>query len=165
VVELIYDDAQFHSSLETEEDIWIPHEDHPPLAGIPFWYEREYQQLVEAHQIYSDSYVQNSYHVEIAEKPAARLAIEQSYKCFQEIVKAQNRVIAQESDTHALVYGLPRFPKLRRITITPAAHGISFKPKYETPMIRSLPYGLIHPIPRDWPTPGEAEDNYPAAEQ
>lgn len=42
------------------------------------------------------------------------------------------------TNVDALVYGLKRFPALRRMTITPAAHGWIFAPLYETPMIRAL---------------------------
>ena len=49
-------------------------------------------------------------------------------------------------------YAISRFPHLRRIILTPAAHGFLFMPLYRTPLIRQLPYGLNYPIPRGWPT-------------
>ncbi|KAK8050316.1 hypothetical protein PG994_012046 [Apiospora phragmitis] len=55
-----------------------------------------------------------------------------------------------------------RFPALRTITITPAAHGRLFHPLFETPMIRAFPPGFIYNVPRGWPvlglTPPEAEE-------
>lgn len=58
-------------------------------------------------------------------------------------------------DIKAFEYGLDRFPALKRITITPAAHGTLFAPLYKTPMIRTLPYGLNYSIPRGWPVSGK----------
>ena len=46
----------------------------------------------------------------------------------------------------AFSYGVTRFPALKRITITPAAHGHL----YRTPMIRAFPSGFNYPIPRSW---------------
>ncbi|KAI8954358.1 hypothetical protein F4801DRAFT_532784 [Xylaria longipes] len=58
-------------------------------------------------------------------------------------------------------YGLSQFPLLKRVTITPAAHGRwLYMPLYETPMIRALPYGFSYPIPRGWPC-AEGADNPP----
>ncbi|KAJ5894809.1 hypothetical protein N7495_006500 [Penicillium taxi] len=41
---------------------------------------------------------------------------------------------------------------LRRVTVTPAAHGRTFSPLYQTPTIRAFPYGFNYPIPRGWQT-------------
>lgn len=46
---------------------------------------------------------------------------------------------------------LRRFPNVRTITITPAAHGRLFYPLFETPMIRAFPPGFNYCIPRGWP--------------
>ncbi|KAI8215377.1 hypothetical protein K4K54_011421 [Colletotrichum sp. SAR 10_86] len=43
------------------------------------------------------------------------------------------------------------------ITLTPAAHGILFKPLYPTPAIRALPYGFNYPLPRSWPASKDEE--------
>ncbi|KAL7905323.1 hypothetical protein GGI35DRAFT_471854 [Trichoderma velutinum] len=45
---------------------------------------------------------------------------------------------------------------LKRVIVTPAAHGTLFAPLYKTPMIRTLPYGLNYSIPRGWPVTGDA---------
>lgn len=42
-------------------------------------------------------------------------------------------------DSNVFRYGLQRFPSLKRITITPAAHGWLYTPLYQTPMIRAFP--------------------------
>ncbi|KAK4861315.1 hypothetical protein LT330_004231 [Penicillium expansum] len=59
-------------------------------------------------------------------------------------------IIGSEDDKKAFLYGLERFPRLKRVTVTPAAHGWLFAPLYETPMIRAFPYGFNYPIPRGW---------------
>ncbi|KAJ5018804.1 hypothetical protein K4K57_003619 [Colletotrichum sp. SAR 10_99] len=43
------------------------------------------------------------------------------------------------------------------ITLTPAAHGILFKPLYPSPAIRALPYGFNYPLPRSWPASKDEE--------
>ncbi|KAJ5195312.1 uncharacterized protein N7498_008750 [Penicillium cinerascens] len=58
-------------------------------------------------------------------------------------------VIGSEDDKEAFLYGLERFPRLKRVTVTPATHGWLFAPLYET-MIRAFPYGFNYPIPRGW---------------
>jgi hypothetical protein len=55
------------------------------------------------------------------------------------------------ADELALEYGLKRFPNVRRLTITPVAHGLPFAPWYKTPTIRELPPGLVCRPPRSWP--------------
>lgn len=59
-------------------------------------------------------------------------------------------MIGSENDEKAFLYGLERFSQLRRVTVTPAAHGWLFAPLYETPMIRAFPYGFNYPVPRGW---------------
>lgn len=80
------------------------------------------------------------------------LSIEDSQSYYHELLKEQEQVIASGSDVEVLAYGLRRFSSLRKITITPAAHGFPFYPLYETPMIRSFPHGFLYPTPRSWPT-------------
>ncbi|KAK7960322.1 hypothetical protein PG988_011536 [Apiospora saccharicola] len=70
---------------------------------------------------------------------------------YQGLLIQQNRVLATQADVDALAYGLTRFPALRRITITAAAHGLLYEPLYQTPMIRAFPWGFNYPIPRGWP--------------
>lgn len=55
------------------------------------------------------------------------------------------------TDLEALRYGLERFPALRRITITPTAHGWLDSPLYEIPMICAFPLGFTYGILPAWP--------------
>ncbi|CEI68955.1 unnamed protein product [Fusarium venenatum] len=61
--------------------------------------------------------------------------------------------IITNKDANALEYGLLRLPILRRVTITPATHGVPGRPLYPTPTIRSL-HGLVYPLERSWPVMG-----------
>ncbi|RFU75456.1 3-hydroxyacyl- dehydrogenase [Trichoderma arundinaceum] len=89
---------------------------------------------------------------EVARQVNAELPLEESWAYYQDLLRQQDEVVASGADAEALRYGLRRFPALRRVTVTPAAHGWLYTPLYETPMIRAFPYGFNHPIPRGWPT-------------
>ncbi|UKZ78870.1 hypothetical protein TrVFT333_006616 [Trichoderma virens FT-333] len=79
------------------------------------------------------------------------MTTDESWRFYSEYMKQQRRVLAHNLDTKAFEYGLQRFTSLKRITFTPATHGITFMPLYRTPMIRTLPYGFNYELPRGWP--------------
>ena len=151
IVELVYDDARFLRSLETEEDVAFADLEDPPPEGFPTWYMRIYEKNLETIEGYKGPYVERPDHQGIRKRLDSRLSLRQSYKLYQKIVKEQDKIITAGGDVKALEHALKRFPNLRRIALTPVAHGIPFLPRYETPMIRSLPDGFIYPIPRGWP--------------
>ncbi|KAF7539752.1 hypothetical protein G7054_g1889 [Neopestalotiopsis clavispora] len=91
-------------------------------------------------------------HLERDKQIEAQLPPEVSYAYYQGLLLQQQNFLTSQADANALKYGITRFPALRRITITPTAHGVLYSPLYETPMIRAFPYGLNYPIPRGWPT-------------
>ncbi|KAF4955473.1 hypothetical protein FSARC_11840 [Fusarium sarcochroum] len=70
---------------------------------------------------------------------------------YEQLLQEQEEALATFADEDAFRYALGRFPNLRKVTVTPAAHGCLFEPLYETPMIRAFPYGFVYPIPRGWP--------------
>ncbi|KAJ0124416.1 hypothetical protein J7T55_005754 [Diaporthe amygdali] len=74
-----------------------------------------------------------------------------SWRYYQELIRQQKEVLATNADEAAFKYGLQHFPALRRVTISPAAHGFLFMPLYETLMIRAFPRSFNYPIPRTWP--------------
>lgn len=80
----------------------------------------------------------------------AQLPLKACWEYYSKILKEQNQVVKSQSDENAFIYGLERFPELKRVTVTPAAHGWLFASLYETPMIRAFPYGFNYPIPRGW---------------
>ena len=74
-------------------------------------------------------------------------------------------MLASGADVAAFRYGLERFPALRRVTVTPLAHGhLLFTPLCETPMIRAFPRGFNYYFPRSWRTL-EWDGMTPEAEQ
>ncbi|CAJ2502930.1 Uu.00g103240.m01.CDS01 [Anthostomella pinea] len=74
----------------------------------------------------------------------AQLPLATSWNYYQGLLKQQEE----------------RFPALKRITITPAAHGMLYLPTYETPMIRAFQAGFNYPIPRGWPI-SERQESFP----
>ncbi|KAL2683338.1 hypothetical protein Neosp_007808 [[Neocosmospora] mangrovei] len=168
IVEIIYDDARLAYSHETRDGEYYEDEDEDEVSigdvhGVPFWYRRIYRENYHTVKSYGVGDVKRSHHLEVQERFKAPLSPAESYKLYQKLVQEQEHVIATDSDAEALKYGLPRFPNLRTITLTPVAHGRPYRPFYPTPMIRSLPRGLIYPIPRGWPV-AEEQSNYPYAE-
>ncbi|CVL06630.1 uncharacterized protein FMAN_11783 [Fusarium mangiferae] len=73
---------------------------------------------------------------------------------YRNLLECQQRdIIASKTDEDIFRYILRQFPNLKRVVVTPAAHGYLFEPLYRTPMIGSFPYGFIYPIPLGWPKP------------
>ncbi|KAL6355274.1 hypothetical protein LRP88_10860 [Fusarium phalaenopsidis] len=167
IVEIIYDDARLAYSHETRDDEYYEDEDEDEddigdVHGVPVWYRRIYSENYDFVKTYGSGDVKRSHHLEVQERFKAPLSLAESFKLHQKLVQEQEHVIATNSDADALKYGLPRFPNLRTITLTPVAHGQPHRPFYPTPMIRSLPRGLIYPIPRGWPV-AEEQSNRPYA--
>ncbi|ETS85608.1 hypothetical protein PFICI_03633 [Pestalotiopsis fici W106-1] len=152
IVEIIWDDAL----LLDRGPGHIPGPTDGPIS--PEWYDRACGiNLLELDK------VKKSNHPDYAVaklQMAAQLPFNVSWEHYQELLGQQEEVIASKSDIEALRYGLQQFPALKRITITPAAHGLLFIPLYETPMIRALPHGFNYPIPRGWPTPERGDAPY-----
>lgn len=78
---------------------------------------------------------------------------EAAWAYYQELVTQQELSIAANADANAFLLGLEHFPNLKRVTITPLAHGFLFTPAYQTPMIRAFPPGFNYPLSRGWPSP------------
>ncbi|KAJ5926554.1 hypothetical protein N7516_008327 [Penicillium verrucosum] len=89
-------------------------------------------------------------HIERREQVFAQPALSERWKYYRHLLDQQKDVLANNSDVHALLYGVKQFPALKRVTITPSAHGHLFTPLYSTPMIRAFPKGFNYPIPRGW---------------
>ncbi|KIL93010.1 hypothetical protein FAVG1_04191 [Fusarium avenaceum] len=68
------------------------------------------------------------------------------------LIKQQEEVLESGADETAFRYAVQRFPRLSKVTVTPATHGFLFMPFYQTPMIRASPSGFVYPIPRGWPS-------------
>lgn len=155
VTELIYDDARFDEPKDEISEYF---------DGVPRWFKREFHANCEELENRKGNLVERPDHVQTAKQYNARLSLKQCYARYQKVTEEQDQVIAAGSDITALRYGLERFPNLQRVILTPVAHGVPFRPFYETPMIRDLPYGFIYPIPRPWPASESdcgAEHTYP----
>ncbi|KAL3478701.1 hypothetical protein BJX99DRAFT_256117 [Aspergillus californicus] len=92
---------------------------------------------------------------------AANMTMERCWQYFQTLFHEQEDVISFNKDAEALRYGFPRLPAVKRVTITPVAHGWIFNPLYETPMIRAFPKGFNYPIPRGWSDSPGGDVNFP----
>jgi hypothetical protein len=76
-----------------------------------------------------------------------------SLKYYNLLENQQRSMIESGKDEDMFRYTLRQLPNLKRVVVTPAAHGYLFEPLYKTPMIRSFPNGFIYPVTRGWPTP------------
>lgn len=56
--------------------------------------------------------------------PDSVMSLKDCWQYYKTMLQDQNTVLDSGLDIEALKYGLLRFPSLRRITLTPAAHGI-----------------------------------------
>lgn len=71
---------------------------------------------------------------------------------YQDLLRQQSEVLSSGSDEQAFRHAVQRFPRLTKVTVTPAAHGFLFMPLFQTPMIRALPFGFVYPVIRTWPS-------------
>ncbi|RTE83694.1 hypothetical protein BHE90_001749 [Fusarium euwallaceae] len=83
------------------------------------------------------------------------MSFRESLKHYRVLLQQQQDILQARADEDAFRYALQRFPRLKRVAVTPATHGFLFEPLYKTPMIRNLPYGFLYPIPRGWQVPDE----------
>ncbi|KAJ5175096.1 uncharacterized protein N7482_000973 [Penicillium canariense] len=144
--EIIWDDARFQFAPLIWETMY-------PLnsnEGCPIWFTKGCEENL--HKIKYRKYrdVDRPDHVARQHQIDAQMPLKACWKYYQQLGDDQASVIGSEDDKKAFLYGLERFPRLKRVTVTPAAHGWLFAPLYETPMIRAFPYGFNYPIPRGW---------------
>ncbi|KAH8738377.1 hypothetical protein BGZ61DRAFT_439978 [Ilyonectria robusta] len=142
VVEIIYDDALLaHGGTSFEEDEWILHlapDDVQEEASMPDWFNficTQNEKILKQ---------QKSEHAD------QLLSQSDSWSYYRKLLQQQDEVLNSNAVLHALETGLEWFPALRRITITPAAHGWLFEPLYMTPTIRAFPHGFNYPVPSGW---------------
>lgn len=147
VVEIIWDDALLVSRIIRPDEHIHALMDSSSPEECPGWFARACSE--------------NTLDGTIKRK--TELPLVASWNYYQQLLLQQEGVLASKADVNALRYALERFPSLKRITITPAAHGSLDAPLYETPMIRTFPPGFNYPIPRGWPVHelGKAPDEVP----
>jgi hypothetical protein len=76
---------------------------------------------------------------------------QESFAYYDRLLQQQSQILESGADDEAFRYAVQRFPRLTKVTVTPATHGFLFMPLYETPMIRAFPRSFVYPIPRGWP--------------
>ncbi|KAF5648034.1 tartrate transporter [Fusarium sp. NRRL 52700] len=148
VTEIIYDDSRFdycyYSRGRQSREV---NENTDDITRVPHGFERAYSIITNIIDTKEDEF-QSVPHVKEAFK--TRSTMSQSYQVYRKLKLQQDEVLTSGRDADALRYGLLRFPNLKRVTISPAAHGILGRPLYLTPTIRSFPEGLIYPLERGW---------------
>ncbi|KAH7466807.1 hypothetical protein FOMA001_g16551 [Fusarium oxysporum f. sp. matthiolae] len=75
----------------------------------------------------------------------------ESLAYYSRLLQEQSDILESGDDEAALRYAVQRFPRLTKVTVTPATHGVLITPLYETLMVRGFPRGFVYPIPRGWP--------------
>jgi hypothetical protein len=150
VTEIIWDDACLAESIRHYDD-----ESYSEIKGLtdyeecPAWFARACNENLEQ-LIHRTTDIPHYTHS--IKQMEAQLPLEVSYAYYKGLLMQQQSVLETQADVAALRYGITHFPALKRVTITPVAHGFLYLPLYQTPMIRDFPYGFNYPIPRAWPT-------------
>ncbi|KAI1047322.1 hypothetical protein LB505_012675 [Fusarium chuoi] len=145
VTEIIYDDSRFRGPWDRESR--ATDGDTEDLTRDRYWFGRFHSSIVDA--IDNNEKMYQSMPL-VKEAFKTRCTESESYLVYRKLKSQQDEVIASDRDADALSYGLLRFPNLKRVTVSPAAHGILGRPLYHTPTIRSLLRGLIYPLEHGW---------------
>ncbi|KAJ5628054.1 hypothetical protein N7490_010282 [Penicillium lividum] len=156
VTEIIWDDARFVSAPMCWEE-GEPYIDRSVLQindeeGCPTWFSNECKDNIRSMKQRKRFDVDRPDHMARQQQADAQMPLKDCWKYYSQALKDQQAVIESRDDEKAFIYGIERFPQLRRVTVTPAAHGRIFFPLYQTPTIRAFPYGFNYPIPRGWQT-------------
>ncbi|PTB37181.1 uncharacterized protein TrAFT101_010915 [Trichoderma asperellum] len=134
----IYDLAVFQTRFMDPEQVWLQFEVDDNIEEINRRYGTDVKVLSER--------------LGEARRAGYKFSMEDAMQLLIYLQSEQQHNIGTEADAKAFRCALRHFPALRKITVTPAAHGSPFHPLYETPTIRSIPLGMNYPIPRGWPT-------------
>lgn len=116
-----------------------------PEYNCPRWFVKECKDLIGQRKGFDR---EHPHHIARQKQVDAQMSLQDCWEHYQKLLQQQDEAISFRRDENAFIYGLDQFPALKRVTVTPAAHGWFYSPLYETPMIRSLPYGFNYPIPR-----------------
>lgn len=154
VTEIIWDDAYFFPAPVSWEN-YIPYIDRSELQiddeeACPIWFKKRCEDNIGLLRQRKGFDVDRPDHLARQQQVDAQLPLKECWEHYLKVLKDQQAVIASQGDEKAFIYGLARFPQLKRVTVTPMAHGRTFSPLYQTPTIRTFPYGFNYPIPRGW---------------
>ncbi|KAJ3499238.1 hypothetical protein NLG97_g490 [Lecanicillium saksenae] len=152
VTEIIWDDARLISGTSRGNGTFH-HQVHDLSIknDCPDWFRRARNRNKRE---YNERTGQEVAHPRLVARRAqftSSFSIDDSWAYYKGLLQDQAQVLASNADLDAFTHGLDKFPNLRRVTITPLAHGVLFMPIYQTPMIHAFPYGFQYPIPRGWP--------------
>lgn len=139
------DDEEDNSEEKDDDD-----DDNNKEERYPQWFTKACQKNIQDMKSHQGIDVDRPDHVARA-KLVAQISLKRSWSYYQWLLRQQREVLATDTDAKTFKYALRRFPALRRVTITPSAHGCLFRPLYETPMIRAFPSSFNYPIPYSWP--------------
>ncbi|KAJ5571406.1 hypothetical protein N7535_005066 [Penicillium sp. DV-2018c] len=131
------------------EDLIESHE-YEEGDSCPRWFKDACEETLHVLQRRGDRDVGRPDHTARKEQVLAQSLMGDRWQHYQRLLRQQKDVLASQSDLEAFAFGVKQFPALKRVTITPAAHGNLITPLYETPMIRAFPKGFNYPIPRGW---------------
>ncbi|KAJ5752666.1 hypothetical protein N7520_009583 [Penicillium odoratum] len=146
VTEIIWDDARFVSAPMCWEE-GEPYIDRSVLQindgeGCPEWFLNECKDNIRSMKQRKSYDVDRPDHTARQQQADAQMPLKDCWKYYSQVFKDQQAVIESRDDEKAFIYGIERFPRLKRVTVTPAAHGRIFFPLYPTPTIRAFPYGF-----------------------
>lgn len=152
VTEIIWDDARFVPAPVSWEDFkpFINRNDLQMGEGCPKWFSKQCKRNISNLQVRKYRDVDRPDHVARQRQVDAQMPLKDCWEYYSRVIKDQQAVIESLDDEKAFIYGIERFSQLMRVTVTPAAHGRTFSPLYQTPTIRAFPYGFNYPIPRGW---------------
>ncbi|KAH6867675.1 hypothetical protein B0T10DRAFT_502212 [Thelonectria olida] len=151
VSEIVWDDARFANprpqrTYSGRDISWSEEDD------CPKWFAHACKENIHMLKTYNEDDVDRPETIARQKQLDNAMSLPKAWALHEEFRHQQDHVIAIGADQDAFRYALARFPAVRTITITPAAHGVLFAPLYATPMIRSFPPGFVHAVPRGWPT-------------
>lgn len=152
VTELIWDDSQMRLEWDTEDG---PDDRCPktPIAlddepgPLPKWFQNALNYNLCLLGIRLSGHPQLDVLGTGALGPSHDMSTKDCWVLYKKLLRDQKIVSDENSDLHAFSYAIERFPSLKRVEVTPSAHGSLFTPLYPTPTIRSFPKSFNYPIP------------------
>ncbi|KAJ5120589.1 uncharacterized protein N7515_009977 [Penicillium bovifimosum] len=136
-------------STQRKEGIIKLHE-YEEGDGCPKWFKNACEETLYSLKCRKDRDLDRPDHIPRREQVLAHPSLKEHWQHYQQLLRQQKDVLASQSDLEAFAFGVKQLPALKRVTITPAAHGNLITPLYQTPMIRAFPENFNYPIPRGW---------------
>ncbi|KAI1069459.1 hypothetical protein LB507_008808 [Fusarium sp. FIESC RH6] len=155
VTEIIWDESYFEWRETIPPDHKYKNGEFMFSEGCPLWYYSGGRDAI--HQLAEskgdDTVANRPALLARMRRLAAAMLPGESYHYYYQLVKQERWMLRSGADWKVFEYALDRFPSLRRVTISTKVHGKLFMPRYETPLIRSFPYGFVYALPGPWPFP------------